>query len=309
MKSNLKLFLSVACLALLMAACGEGKSTSSTNEQPTVEGNDYLVTIKTDMGEMKAILYDETPKHKENFIKLVEDGFYDSLLFHRVMDGFMIQGGDPDSKTATLEQPLGTGGPGYTIEAEFVKELIHEKGALSAARQPDAVNPQKASSGSQFFIVQGQVYPREQLEGGNQGKVIQAFRTLMQTQPNHELAQEYQQVLSQNPGDNAAIQAKVDATLDRLSEATGMTFTMPEDRVEKYSTVGGTPFLDDDYTVFGKVISGLEVIDEIAKVPTRNPQREDRPFENIRMYISVEEMPRAEIQKKFGYQYPVPKGS
>ena len=132
MKSNLKLFLSVACLVLLMAACGEGKSTSSTNEQPAVEGNDYLVTIKTDMGEMKAILYDETPKHKENFIKLVEDGFYDSLLFHRVMDGFMIQGGDPDSKTATLEQPLGTGGPGYTIEAEFVKELIHEKGALLA---------------------------------------------------------------------------------------------------------------------------------------------------------------------------------
>lgn len=309
MKSNLKLFLSALCLVFLAVSCGEGKSSSNSNEQPAAEGSDYLVTIKTDMGEMKAILYDQTPKHKENFVKLAKDGFFDSLLFHRVMNGFMIQGGDPNSKTATLEQPLGTGGPGYTIESEFVKELIHEKGALSAARQPDAVNPQKASSGSQFFIVQGQVYPRAELEGGNQGKVIQAFRTLMQTQPNHELAQEYQKVMSENPGDNAAIQAKVNETLDKLSEATGMTFTMSEDRIEKYSTVGGTPFLDDDYTVFGKVISGLEVIDEIAKVPTRNPQREDRPFENIRMYISVEEMPRAEIEEKYGYKYPAPKGS
>ena len=280
----------------VLGACSSGSGSS----EQALEGSDFLVTIKTDMGEMKAILYDETPQHKENFIKLVNEGFYDSLLFHRVMQNFMIQGGDPDSKNAAPGQPLGSGGPGYTVPAEFDTKLFHEKGALAAARQPDQVNPQKASSGSQFYIVQGVVTPREQLEGNDQNKIVAAFRDCMQNSPDSDLAKEYQAVMTANPGDNAAIQAKVESTLDRLSELTGITFEMSKDRIEKYSTIGGYPPLDENYTVFGRVIHGLEVIDTIAAtvVDPRN-----RPVQDIRMFISVEEMSKNEIAKKYGNPY------
>lgn len=287
-------------LTLMVMACSGG-TTSEDSSTTDLSGNDYLVTIKTDLGEMKAVLYDKTPQHKENFLKLVNDGFYDSLMFHRVIQGFMIQGGDPNSKNAAPGQRLGNGGPGYTIPAEFVPELFHKKGALSAARLSDQQNPERASSGSQFYIVQGQVTPREMLEGPNQGQMVMAFQQLMQSNPSHPLAQEYNQVLQENPGNNAAIEEKVRTTIDRLSEATGMPINeMSAERIDAYSTVGGTPSLDDQYTVFGEVISGLEVIDSIAAVQTAPG---DRPVEDVRMYISVEEMPKAEISKEYGYQY------
>ena len=146
---------------------------------------------------------------------------------------------------------MGNGGPGYTTPAEFLPKFFHHKGALSAARTPDRVNPEKASSGSQFFIVQGIVVPREQLEGNDQNLIFSAFRKLMAEQPKHALAVEYQETMTNNPGDNAAIQAKVDATIDRLAKATGMSFTVPEERIETYSTIGGYPSLDEGYTVFG----------------------------------------------------------
>lgn len=182
------------------------------------------VLISTDMGDMKAYLYNRTPKHRDNFIKLANEGFYNDLLFHRVINGFMIQGGDPNSKGAKASQRLGNGGPGYTIPAEFVPELYHKKGALSAARQGDNVNPQKASSGSQFYVVQGKKMQASQL-------------------------------------------ARV-----------------PEFRREDYQTVGGTPFLDDNYTVFGQVYEGLDVIDKIAATPTLPG---DRPKEDVKMQVSV----------------------
>ncbi len=141
MKKNILLL--VLIIGFLMSSCAQN--------------SDYVIKIKTNYGDMVAILYDETPKHKKNFIKLAEDNFYDSLLFHRVMKGFMIQGGDPDSKKAKPGQPLGMGGPGYTVDAEFNKNFFHKKGALAAARQPDAQNPTKASNGSQFYIVHGTV--------------------------------------------------------------------------------------------------------------------------------------------------------
>jgi peptidyl-prolyl cis-trans isomerase B (cyclophilin B) len=148
MKKNILLL--VLIIGFLMSSCAQN--------------SDYVIKIKTNYGDMVAILYDETPKHKKNFIKLAEDKFYDSLLFHRVMKGFMIQGGDPDSKKAKLGQPLGIGGPGYTVEAEFNKNLFHKKGALAAARQPDAQNPTKASNGSQFYIVHGTVINPSDIE-------------------------------------------------------------------------------------------------------------------------------------------------
>ncbi len=296
----------IAALALMLAfavSCSDTKSGSEENtatETVSLDGNDYLVTIKTDLGDMKAILYDQTPQHKENFLKLVGEGFYDSLLFHRVINQFMIQGGDPNSKNAPAGQPLGSGGPGYTVPAEFVDGLFHKKGALSAARQGDQVNPERASSGSQFYIVQGQVTPREQLEGIDQGKLIACYRELMTKMPESELAQEYQAFLRDNPQDNAGIQALVESTVDRLTEATGMKVKLSDEQIEAYSTVGGTSFLDDQYTVFGQVIDGLDVIDKIATVQTAPG---DRPFEDVRMYITVEEMSKKDIAAKYGNPY------
>src|SRR6187402_1153229 len=149
MNRNFAISLVLFCLVFL-TGCGQSKK-------------DYVITIKTKYGDMVAILYDETPKHKENFIKLAKEHYFDSLLFHRVIQGFMIQGGDPDSKKAQPGQRLGSGGPGYTVDAEFNPKFFHEKGALSAARLGDAQNPTKASSGSQFYIVQGKKWTEEEL--------------------------------------------------------------------------------------------------------------------------------------------------
>ncbi|HET7179581.1 MAG TPA: peptidylprolyl isomerase, partial [Chryseosolibacter sp.] len=149
MKKLKSLLIFLALFSFLATGCAQKK--------------DQLVTIKTRFGDMVAILYDATPKHKANFLKLVKEHYYDSLLFHRVMEGFMIQGGDPDSRHAAKGQRLGNGGPGYTIDAEFNPRLFHEKGALSAARLSDQMNPQKASSGSQFYIVQGTKHTQEEI--------------------------------------------------------------------------------------------------------------------------------------------------
>lgn len=280
----------VALLIIIVTSCG-----GTGGEK--VKGNDFLVTIRTDMGEMKAILYDETPQHKENFIKLAKEGFYDSLLFHRVMSGFMIQGGDPSSKGAEPGARLGTGGPGYTVPAEFVERFFHKKGALSAARQPDQVNPEKASSGSQFFIVQGRVF-NEQEMGMDMQALSQAITSLRRNDPDNPINKELED--SFNAGGDETFRVKAIEMADKLSEATGIKIKMPADRMEAYTTIGGYPPLDGEYTVFGQVISGLDVIDKITMV---NTDQANRPFEDIHMYISVEEMPRNEIVEKYGPVY------
>ncbi|MEX2235750.1 MAG: peptidylprolyl isomerase [Cyclobacteriaceae bacterium] len=261
---------------------------------------DHLVTIKTKYGEMAAILYDETPKHKENFLKLVREKYYDSLLFHRVIDGFMIQGGDPDSKRSAQDQRLGNGGPGYTIEAEFKPRFFHEKGALSAARLGDAMNPQKASSGSQFYIVQGTKHPESQIKLDQQ-KYDQALQQFFQKPENKVY---YDSI-------NAFFQARdekgYEAYLVKLKPVVEKQLGISVEKdvspelVKAYTTVGGTPQLDGQYTVFGKVIKGLDVIDKIAAQP-KDPN--DRPLDDVRMEITVEEMPRRKIEKLHGYTYP-----
>lgn len=306
--NKLRNFGFVMLAMLMIMACDNSSTSESSEEGKTVnlEGNDYLVTIKTDLGEMKAILYDQTPKHKENFIKLVKDGFYDSLLFHRVMQGFMIQGGDPDSKYAGPGQRLGVGGPGYTVPAEFISSLFHKKGALSAARQPTEVNPDRASSGSQFYIVQGQVLNDAELSqfaGPNYQAIGQAIQYLRTALPDHDLNREFQEAYDQ--GGDEAFEQKVLASVDRLEEATGRKLQSPpmsDEAKEAYQTIGGTPFLDQDYTIFGQVIEGIEVIDAIAAVQTAPG---DRPVEDIRMYISIEEMPKKEISEKYGYDFSI----
>ncbi len=261
---------------------------------------DHVVTISTKFGDMVAILYDETPKHKANFIKLAEEHYYDSLLFHRVIEGFMIQGGDPQSKNAAPGQHLGSGGPGYTIDAEINPELFHEKGALSAARLGDAANPAKASSGSQFYVVQGKVYPEMELKIDQEkfGPALKQFFQKPENKAHYDsVARLYQ------AGDTEAYQQYLANLKPLVEQQLGVSVerTISPEKLKAYTTVGGTPHLDGGYTVFGKVISGLDVIDKIAAQAT---DRSNRPVEDIRMTVSVEEMKKKKIEKLYGYEYP-----
>jgi peptidyl-prolyl cis-trans isomerase B (cyclophilin B) len=265
--------------------------------------SDYVVTIKTNQGDMIAILYDETPKHKANFIKLTKEHYFDSLLFHRVIAGFMIQGGDPNSKRAKPGEQLGNGGPGYTVDAEFNPKFFHEKGSFSAARLSDGQNPTKASSGSQFYIVQGTVIPESNINDLkiDQMKLNMGFRQLMQNPTNKPLIDSLNQVYM--AGDMEAYKQKIFALVPRIERETGLKVTkdVSADKIKAYTTVGGAPHLDGDYTVFGKVIKGLDVIDKIAAVQKDGG---DRPLEDVRMFVTVEEMSKKKIAKLYGYVYP-----
>jgi peptidyl-prolyl cis-trans isomerase B (cyclophilin B) len=263
------------------------------------QNKDQVITIKTKYGDMVAILYDETPKHKANFIKLAKEHYFDSLLFHRVIEGFMIQGGDPDSKNATPGQHLGTGGPTYTIDAEFNPKFFHEKGAFSAARMSDAQNPSKASSGSQFYIVQGKKWTEDELKF-DQMKFNMAMQQYFQNPVNKpaydSLFATYQS------GDVNRYDSLLKKLRPRVEKETGIKTEkdVSPEVVKIYSTVGGAPHLDGQYTVFGKVIKGLEVIDKIAAQPK---DESDRPIEDIRMMVTVEEMSKNKIEKEYGYKY------
>jgi peptidyl-prolyl cis-trans isomerase B (cyclophilin B) len=264
---------------------------------------DQLVTIKTKYGEMVIILYNETPKHKANFIKLANEHFFDSLLFHRIIEGFMIQGGDPDSRKAQPGQRLGLSGPGYTVDAEFNPALFHEKGALAAARMNDQANPTKASSGSQFYIVQGKVISENELKIDPD-----KFKTAMQKffeNPAHQSLYDSIGKLYQ-AGDTKGYETTVLGLKDRMEKETGIKTdqAISPEKLKAYSTVGGVPRLDGSYTVFGKVIKGLEVIDKIAAQPR---DQADRPNDDIRMFVTVQEMSKKKIEKLYGYKYPVAK--
>ncbi|MBX2946137.1 MAG: peptidylprolyl isomerase [Cyclobacteriaceae bacterium] len=269
------------------------------------KNHDYVITIKTNYGDMVAILYDETPKHKANFIKLAKEKYYDSLLFHRVIEEFMIQGGDPNSKKAQPGQSLGNGGPGYTVDAEFNPKFFHEKGAFSAARLGDQANPTKASSGSQFYIVQGKKFSDDELtqleQAARYNRKNQALREVL-FMPEYESVRNLV-IRKQQEGDGEWLGAffeKSDTLIQKVKKDY-REFSFSNEQKTRYKEVGGSPHLDGDYTVFGKVIKGLEVIDKIAAVQ-KGPG--DRPAEDIRMFITVEEMPKAKIEKTYGYKYP-----
>jgi cyclophilin family peptidyl-prolyl cis-trans isomerase len=232
MRLSTFLLISVAMVATI--SCSTQKKTATAPKPAETAKKDTLpkdrkVLIMTDFGNMTVKLYNVTPQHRDNFIKLVQQGYYDSLLFHRVIKGFMIQGGDPDSKHAAPGVMLGNGGPPYTIPAELVDTIYHKKGALAAARTD---NPTKASSGSQFYLVQGKVFSNEEI-------------SMMESQRGLKLS---------------------------------------DKQKELYTTVGGSPWLDHAYTVFGEVIDGLDVIDKIAAVKT-GPA--DRPVQDVRMKMKV----------------------
>jgi peptidyl-prolyl cis-trans isomerase B (cyclophilin B) len=264
---------------------------------------DYVVTIKTQYGDMVAILYDETPKHKENFIKLAKDHYYDSLLFHRVISGFMIQTGDPNSKKAKPGEPLGMGGPNYTIPAEFNTKFFHDKGALSAARLGDDRNPEKASSGSQFYIVQGSVIPEASINDlrYDQMKLTTGLRQIISKPENKALLDSLNALYY--AGDMQAYQSKIFSLVPRVEKETGTKVTkdLSPEKIRAYTTVGGSPHLDGEYTIFGKVVKGLDVIDKIAALPKDGG---DRPVTDVRMTVTVEEMSKKKITKEYGYVYP-----
>lgn len=276
---------------LIYSACGQNKE------------KDYLITIKTQYGDMVAILYDETPLHKENFIKLAKEGTYNGSLFHRVIPGFMIQGGDPSSKNAPLGTALGQGGPGYTIPAEFNSKFFHERGSLSAARLGDAQNPKKESNGSQFYIVQGTVWNDQGLQQFrvDQNKLMNGLRKMFEQPQFKPLLDSLNQLYM--AGDMNAYMAGLSAAAPKVEKFTGekITRTIPAEREKVYKSIGGSPHLDGEYTVFGKVIKGLEVIDKIAAVARDGM---DRPNANISMDIVVEEVSRKKITADYGYQYP-----
>ena len=223
---KVSLFLSALCIAAISFA---QKSDSTVTKKDRKKD----VLIQTTMGDMIIRLSDSTPLHRDNFLKLVKVGFYDSLLFHRVMKGFMVQGGDPNSKFAKAGMPLGNGDLGYTIPTEFRETLFHKKGVIAAARQPDNVNPTKASSASQFYIAQGKVF--------------------------------------------------TDAELDIMEQQRLQGKKIPESYRTVYKTIGGIPHLDRNYTVYGEVVNGLEVIDKIADVDVSKGRDLNRPITDVRI--------------------------
>jgi len=222
-----KIFILLSSLVLVL--------TTQAQKDSTIRKKDRKrdVLLQTSMGDMVIRLSDSTPLHRDNFLKLVKTGYYDGVLFHRVIKSFMIQGGDPDSKNAIAGAPLGNGGPNYTIPAEFRPTLFHKKGVIAAARQGDNVNPQKASSGSQFYIVQGKTF--------------------------------------------------TDAGLDSAETFRLKGRKIPADQREVYKTIGGTPHLDQNYTVFGELVKGWDVLDNIAAVETSKGNDRDRPIVDVRI--------------------------
>ena len=272
MKQNFWILLII--LACSAVACKSGQKKDGNMEKETV------LKIETSMGDIKVKLYNETPKHRDNFIKLAKDGTYNGTLFHRVIKDFMVQAGDPESKNAPKGKMLGSGDVGYTVPAEFVyPKYFHKKGALSAARQGDEVNPKKASSGCQFYIVTGTVFNDSTLlnmeQQKNQNKVTEAFNALAQKHMKeiYKMRKANDQDGLYALQDTLFIQAEAEA-------AKQPDFHFTPEQIKAYTTVGGTPHLDGEYTVFGEVVEGMDIVDKIQQVKT---DRSDRPEEDVKI--------------------------
>jgi len=278
MKKNL--FLSIIMVAFTLMSCSAsnaGSEAAATSKSKTEKMT--KVELETSLGNIVVELYNETPQHRDNFIKLVKEGYYDGVLFHRVIKDFMIQTGDGNSKAAGPETTLGDGDPGYTIEAEIVyPKYFHKRGALAAARTGDQVNPERRSSGSQFYIVTGKIYSIEELQTMTKrladSKKQDIFRRLvMENQSRIKEMQESQDMAGLD-------QLQKDLIAQTEAEAAKTPFTMTDEQIDAYTSVGGTPHLDGQYTVFGEVVSGMDVVDKIQNTTTG---RLDRPTVDIKI--------------------------
>ena len=275
MTSNKILLICLAFIALTACNAGSKRQTNHhmENEKRT------LVKLETTMGNITVALYNETPKHRDNFIKLVKEGVYDSTLFHRVIKQFMIQAGDPDSKSASDTAMLGSGDVGYTIPAEFNPKFFHKRGVLAAARQGDDVNPEKASSGCQFYIVTGLKFTEPQLLGMENKMNEQREEAIFDSLARQHMKEIYKM---RKAGDNAGLLELQDSLETQARELADKEekFRFTPEQIKAYSTIGGAPHLDGSYTVFGEVTEGMEVVDNIEIAKTN---RADRPIENIRI--------------------------
>jgi peptidyl-prolyl cis-trans isomerase B (cyclophilin B) len=254
------------------------KQSSKINKE--MESTTPQVRISTNYGDIVVRLYDETPEHRDNFLKLAREGYYDGTLFHRVIKNFMIQGGDPDSKGAPAGKHLGAGGPGYTVPAEFVyPQYYHKRGVLSAARQGDQVNPERRSSGSQFYIVWGKVYKDGELKQLEKQMAMQQEQSVFNALTIKHKAEIMDLRRNRDREGLALLQDRlIEETKRQCTEIGKPTFT--EEQRTAYTTVGGTPFLDTQYTVFGEVVEGLDVVERIQACQTL---KGDRPKEDISM--------------------------
>ena len=266
-----KIVLLSILILLFLSSCKFEKSKKKAKDQ--------LYKIETQYGDMIFKLYDATPLHKANFIKLIKQGYFDDLLFHRVIEDFMIQGGDPNSLNAKQGIMLGEGGPDYTIPAEFVDNLFHKKGAIAAARQGDDVNPEMRSAGSQFYIVQGKVLTdgdvkkiEDRINASRLNKLVTQYIDEAKNEAYNTGGMIDYQIILPNARKKAEEQFKAEGY-----------YKIPKDKLKVYQTIGGTPHLDNAYTVFGEIIEGLEVIDKIASTET---DKNNRPVRDIKMRIS-----------------------
>ena len=259
--------------------------------QSCAMNKDVLITISTPYGDMKAILYDETPLHKKNFIELSESGQFDSTIFHRVIENFMIQGGDVN--LINDEDVID-----YTIPAEFNSNLFHRKGEIAAARMGDNVNPEKESSGCQFYIVQGKIYTEEELTL-DINALYGGVRRLLQEDEYSDMRQKFIEA-QKDPEETQRLAVSLSSIIE---EKYGIQIkkNISDETLNAYTTVGGVPHLDGGYTVFGRIVEGLEIIDKIAAVET-GPA--DKPVEDIPMTFKVERINKDKITKNYGYTYP-----
>jgi peptidyl-prolyl cis-trans isomerase B (cyclophilin B) len=270
---NRYLFILLCTLIVSVVSCGSGENKS----------DDALVSIKTEYGEIKVKLYTDTPEHKKNFLKLVNEGFYNDLLFHRVINNFMIQGGDPESKNAAPGIRLGGGSPGYTIPAEIIPTYFHKKGALAAARKGGPSNPEKRSSGSQFYIIHGETFSAGKLDTLEMMKNNRTKNELMKEKFSAASTElnEFQKNQDKE-GFNVRV-TEIREEVDSIFNA-GPQFKFSDAQKKAYTTIGGYPSLDGDYTVFGEVVEGLNVLDKIAALET---DKYDRPLGDVKMKVEI----------------------
>ena len=258
-------------------------------QNKTPKTKETLVLFTTTIGPIKVKLYDETPKHRDNFIKLVKEHSYDSLLFHRVISEFMIQGGDPDSKHAAQGTMLGNGGLNYTIPAEIMPaKYYHKKGALAAARMGDDVNPNKESSSCQFYIVQGKTFSADDLGRLKKSKLQmakqEAFNKFIALPANETLKNKFVRLQTEQKMDSLTLLGQsIDPLIIDLVNKTGPP-ALSDDAIKTYTTIGGAPHLDGGYTVFGEVVEGLDTVDKIAAV---EKDQNDRPLQDVRIIAAT----------------------
>lgn len=271
---RISLLLTLAVWSMMIACTGNQQKSKSMNQ-----GNETLVRLETTEGNITVKLYDETPKHRDNFIKLAKEGVYDSTLFHRVIKNFMIQAGDPQSKTASDTATLGSGDVGYTLPAEINPKFFHKRGVLAAARLGDEVNPNRESSGCQFYIVTGRKFSEAQMinmeNQMNEARLENIFNELARK----HMKEIYKMRKANDTEGLLELQDSLEAQA-RAKVAKEPALKYTKEQISAYTTIGGAPHLDGAYTIFGEVTEGMDIVDKIEKVKTN---RGDRPEKDIRI--------------------------